>query len=130
MSQISPAPAGQSAQGGPDFDDGGTFSALKRYPAYRSLWSGSVLAQIAQWMQSVALGWIALELSDSAFFVGIVSFVAGIPFLVVGLPAAVKRSLPEEDTLAAHRASAAHYAANAERFRRGLSRKDGEHGGD
>ncbi|MCB1162101.1 MAG: gamma carbonic anhydrase family protein [Candidatus Krumholzibacteriia bacterium] len=53
------------------------------------------------------------------------------PFsLVVGLPAAVKRSLPEEDTLAAHRASAAHYAANAERFRRGLSRKDGEHGGD
>ena len=87
MSQISPASSGQSAQGGPDLDDGGTFSALKRYPAYRSLWSGSVLAQIAQWMQSVALGWIALELSDSAFFVGIVSFVAGIPFLVVGLPA-------------------------------------------
>jgi predicted MFS family arabinose efflux permease len=38
-------------------------------------------------MQAIALGWIALELSDSAFFVGIVSFVAGIPFLVVGIPA-------------------------------------------
>jgi MFS family permease len=65
----------------------GLFSALQRYPAYRKLWTGSVLAQIAQWMQSIALGWIALDLSDSAFFVGIVSFVAGIPFLVVGLPA-------------------------------------------
>lgn len=76
-----------SESAGDDLEPRGTFSALQRYPAYRKLWSGSVLAQIAQWMQTIALGWIALELSGSAFFVGIVSFVAGIPFLVVGMPA-------------------------------------------
>jgi MFS family permease len=77
-----PAPGSE-----PDLPHGGVFSALKRYPAYRQLWSGSVLAQIAQWMQAIALGWIALELSNSAFFVGVLSFVGGMPFLVVGIPA-------------------------------------------
>jgi MFS family permease len=67
----------------------GLFSALQRYPAFRQLWFGSLLGQLAQWMQSVALGWIALELTDSAFFVGIVSFMAGIPFIVVAIPAGI-----------------------------------------
>lgn len=49
------------------------------------------------------------------------------PFsLVAGLPAAVKRSLPEEATLAAHRASARHYAENAARFRDELEVIDGD----
>jgi MFS family permease len=65
----------------------GLFSALQRYPAFRQLWLGSLLGQLAQWMQSVALGWIALELTDSAFFVGVVSFMAGIPFILVAIPA-------------------------------------------
>jgi carbonic anhydrase/acetyltransferase-like protein (isoleucine patch superfamily) len=43
------------------------------------------------------------------------------PFsLVAGLPATLKRTLPEEETLAAHRASARHYVENAVRYRRGL----------
>jgi MFS family permease len=67
----------------------GLFSALQRYPVFRRLWFGSVLAQLGQWMQSVALGWIALDLTDSAFFVGLVSFMAGIPFIVVAVPAGV-----------------------------------------
>lgn len=67
----------------------GLFSALQRYPTFRRLWFGSVLAQLGQWMQSVALGWIALDLTDSAFFVGLVSFMAGIPFIVVAVPAGV-----------------------------------------
>ena len=48
---------------------------------------GAVLAQLGQWMQTVALGWVALDLTDSAFFVGLVSFMAGIPFIVVAIPA-------------------------------------------
>lgn len=71
----------------PSRKSGGVFTALRHYPAYRQLWSGSVLAQIAQWMQTIALGWIALDLSGSAFFVGVVSFVAGMPYLIVGIPA-------------------------------------------
>jgi carbonic anhydrase/acetyltransferase-like protein (isoleucine patch superfamily) len=43
------------------------------------------------------------------------------PFsLVAGVPAQIKRSLPETETLSAHRASAAHYAAGAARYRREL----------
>lgn len=34
-------------------------------------------------MQSVALGWLAIVLTDSPAFVGIVTFAAGIPFVVV-----------------------------------------------
>jgi MFS family permease len=40
-------------------------------------------------MQTVALGWIALDLTDSAFFVGLVSFMSGIPFIIVAVPAGV-----------------------------------------
>lgn len=65
----------------------GLFSALQRFPLFRRLWMGAVLAQLGQWMQTVALGWVALELTDSAFFVGLVSFMAGIPFIVVAIPA-------------------------------------------
>lgn len=44
------------------------------------------------------------------------------PFsLVAGVPAAIKRELPEAETLAAHRASAQHYAEGAARYRRGLA---------
>src|SRR6188472_3615175 len=73
----------QSERDNPD----GLFYALQKYPLYRRLWMGSVLAQLGQWMQSVALGWVALDLTDSAFFVGLVSFMAGIPFIVVAIPA-------------------------------------------
>ncbi len=38
-------------------------------------------------MQQVAIGWLALDLTDSAFFVGVVSFMAGLSFIVVAIPA-------------------------------------------
>jgi MFS family permease len=65
------------------------FTALQRYPAYRRLWLGAFATALGQWMQSTALGWLALELTDSASFVGIVAFVAGVPFLLVSIPAGV-----------------------------------------
>ena len=37
-------------------------------------------------MQSTALGWLALDLTDSESFVGLVAFAAGLPFLVVSIP--------------------------------------------
>ncbi|MCC6703332.1 MAG: MFS transporter [Thermomicrobiales bacterium] len=80
---------GKRASDGEGSGEPGLFSAFKRYPAFRQLWFGSVTANVAQWMQGIALGWIALDLSDSAFFVGLVSFAAGIPFLIVGVPAGV-----------------------------------------
>src|SRR5215207_6462637 len=67
----------------------GMFAALRRYPTYRKLWVGMLCASLGQWMQNVALAWIALDLTDSEFFVGLVGFMAGLPFLVVSIPAGV-----------------------------------------
>ncbi len=62
------------------------FGALARYPAFRRLWFGTLAASLGQWMQQVALAWLALTLTDSPSFVGLVGFTAGLPFLVVSLP--------------------------------------------
>ena len=61
--------------------------ALARYPAFRRLWYGMLAASVGQWMQQVALGWIALILTDAPAFVGIVTFAGGVPFILVGPPA-------------------------------------------
>ena len=68
---------------------GGVFSSLGRYPTYRRLWFGSMAASLGQWMQQVALGWLALSLTDSPAFVGTVGFAAGLPFLVIAIPVGV-----------------------------------------
>ncbi len=68
---------------------GGIFSSLGRYPTYRRLWFGSMAASLGQWMQQVALGWLALSLTDSPAFVGTVGFAAGLPFLVIAIPVGV-----------------------------------------
>lgn len=67
----------------------GIFWALAKYPTFRRLWLGGMAASLGQWMQQVALGWLALELTDSPFFVGLVGFMAGLPFLVVAIPGGV-----------------------------------------
>lgn len=65
----------------------GTFAALYNYPAFRLLWGSALGTSVAQWMQLVVLGWVALELTNSAFYVGLVSFMGGLPFIVVAIPA-------------------------------------------
>jgi MFS family permease len=67
----------------------GLFSALASYPTFRRLWLGATAASLGQWMQSTALGWLALDLTDSKSFVGLVAFMAGVPFLLVSIPAGV-----------------------------------------
>ncbi len=64
----------------------GIFAALVHYPTYRRLWLGSQAASLGQWMQQVALGWLAYSLTDSALVLGLVGLMAGLPFLVVAIP--------------------------------------------
>lgn len=64
----------------------GTFDVLRLNPAFRRLWMATVSTSLGQWMQSTAIGWLALELSDKSSFVGLVAFAAGIPFLFVSIP--------------------------------------------
>jgi MFS family permease len=59
-------------------------SAL-RYPNYRYLWQGSLATSTGHWMQQVAMGWLALTLTNSAAWVGIVGFTRGIPMLLFSL---------------------------------------------
>lgn len=64
----------------------GTFTVLRENPAFRRLWLSTFSTTLGQWMQSTALGWLALELSNRSSFVGLVAFAAGIPFLIVSIP--------------------------------------------
>jgi MFS family permease len=64
----------------------GTFTVLRLNPAFRRLWFSTFSSSLGQWMQSTAIGWLALDLSNSSSFVGLVAFAAGIPFLLVSIP--------------------------------------------
>lgn len=57
--------------------------AVARHSVFRRLWLGALAASVGQWMQQVALGWLAIVMTNSPGFVGIVTFSAGLPFLVV-----------------------------------------------
>lgn len=68
---------------------GGILHSVRRYPVFRLLISGSLLSSSAFWMYQVAVGWLALELTDSAMFVGLAGFAGGIPMLILSIPAGV-----------------------------------------
>ena len=59
--------------------------AALRYPNYRRLWLGSLATSTGHWMQQVAIGWLALTLTNSAAWVGAVGFARGIPMLLFSL---------------------------------------------
>lgn len=59
-------------------------SAL-RHRNFRLFWTGNFLSNIGTWMQNVAQGWLVLELSNSAFWLGVVGFAASAPMLVFTL---------------------------------------------
>ncbi len=67
----------------------GLLSSLKLYRDYRQLWISTVLTQIGQWMLQITLGWVVLNLTDSAGYVGLIGFASGIPFILISLPAGV-----------------------------------------
>ena len=54
-------------------------------PNFRLFWSGNFLSNIGTWMQNVAQGWLVLELTNSAFWLGVVGFAGSIPFLAFTL---------------------------------------------
>ncbi len=56
-----------------------------RHPDFRLFWAGNFLSNIGTWMQNVAQGWLVLELSNSAFWLGVVGFAASAPMLVFTL---------------------------------------------
>jgi MFS family permease len=62
-----------------------TFASLRQHYNYRLYFSGQFLSQIGTWLQSAAMAWLVLELTHSAFAVGVLTFCQFGPYLVLGL---------------------------------------------
>ncbi len=58
-------------------------------PDFRALWLGSLVSNIGTWMQQIGSGWLVLQLTNSPFWLGLVSFAAALPILAFSLPAGV-----------------------------------------
>jgi len=65
------------------------FRVLQAHRNFRLFWIGQTVSLIGTWMQQVGQGWLALELSNSAFAVGVVSAAGSLPILLFSLYAGV-----------------------------------------
>uniref|UniRef100_A0A7C3V1I1 MFS transporter n=1 Tax=Desulfobacca acetoxidans TaxID=60893 RepID=A0A7C3V1I1_9BACT len=58
-----------------------TFASL-RHRNFRLFFSGQAISLLGSWMQSVALSWLVLELTNSSFYLGLVSALQALPILI------------------------------------------------
>jgi MFS family permease len=65
------------------------FRVLVTHRNFRLFWIGQTLSLVGTWMQTMAQGWLALELTNNAFLVGLVACIGSLPILVLSLPAGV-----------------------------------------
>lgn len=65
------------------------FRVLQTHRNFRLFWIGQTLSLIGTWMQQVGQGWLSLQLSNSAFIVGLVSAAGSLPILFFSLYAGV-----------------------------------------
>lgn len=56
-----------------------------RHRDFRLFWTGNFLSNIGTWMQNIAQGWLVLQLTNSAFWLGVVGFSSSIPILLFAL---------------------------------------------
>ena len=63
------------------------FRVVFRHRNFRLFLAGQTLSLIGTWMQTMAIGWLALELTDSAFYVGLVATASSVPILLFTMPA-------------------------------------------
>src|SRR3954465_4072760 len=62
---------------------------LARSRNFRIFWTGQTLSLMGTWMQSMAQGWLALELTNDPIFVGAVATCTSLPILLFSLHAGV-----------------------------------------
>ncbi|HZJ00413.1 MAG TPA: MFS transporter, partial [Gemmatimonadaceae bacterium] len=62
---------------------------LVEHRNFRLFWIGQTVSLIGTWMQQVGQGWLALQLSNDAFIVGLVSAAGSLPVLLFSLYAGV-----------------------------------------
>ncbi len=52
---------------------------------FRHLWSANVAWNVGRWMEQIAVGWIAVELTGSPFLVALLGFYRSLPLFVLGI---------------------------------------------
>jgi MFS family permease len=62
-----------------------TFASVRKHRNYRLFFTGQVISLVGTWMQNIALAWFVIELTHSAFAVGVLAFCRFAPFTVFGL---------------------------------------------
>ena len=65
------------------------FRVVLKHRNFRIFLFGQTLSLIGTWMQTMAQGWLALELTNSPFLVGLVATATSIPILLFTMPAGV-----------------------------------------
>jgi MFS family permease len=65
------------------------FHTLAVHRNFRLFWFGQTVSLVGTWMQQIATSWLALELSNDAFIVGLVSAAGTLPILLFSVPAGV-----------------------------------------
>ena len=65
------------------------FSVLVRHRNFRVFWLGQTLSLVGSWMQSMAQGWLSLELTNNAFLVGLVVSAGSLPVVLFSMHAGV-----------------------------------------
>ena len=63
------------------------FRVVLRHRNFRLFWIGQTMSLTGTWMQTMAQGWLALVLTNSAFLVGLVATASSIPILLFAMPA-------------------------------------------
>ncbi len=65
------------------------FRVLVAHRNFRIFWIGQTVSLSGTWMQQMALGWLALELTGNAFYVGLVATAGSLPIVLISLQAGV-----------------------------------------
>src|SRR5260370_21498342 len=65
------------------------FRVRQAHRTCRLFWIGQTISLIGTWMQQVGQGWLALQLSNSAFIVGLAAAAGSLPILFFSLYAGV-----------------------------------------
>lgn len=88
MSTPSPGPASPAGAGPIGEPPGGrlrrTFSAL-RHRDFRLIWVSAFTSTTGIWMQTIAQSWVVLEMTGSAFYLGVDAFLATLPMILFSL---------------------------------------------
>jgi MFS family permease len=65
------------------------FLPLQQHRNFRLFWFGQTLSLVGSWMQTMAQGWLALELSNSPLMVGVVAAASSLPIVLLSIAAGV-----------------------------------------